>query len=288
MRYSWMQWLLFFFFYCLAGWIWESCYVSVRKKKWVNRGFLHGPWLPIYGFGAVIVLWLTLPVRENIWLTYLVGMVGATILEYVTGAAMEFLFHVRYWDYSNHPLNLNGHICVAVSLGWGVFSVLMVKVIHQPVAGLLLQIPDKLVLVLDIVLLLLFAVDIASSTKAALDLRRLLEKIEESSARVLELERKIQEAAKEAVAIPIKTADRQIQRIAEEKQRMAEEKQRIMEDYAARLQELKAYAAQKQAELTDEGNRRFKRMKALLRRNPYAVSGKYMKSLKQVKEWMKK
>ena len=104
------QWLLFFFLYCFLGWVWESCYVSARQRRWVNRGFLHGPLLPIYGFGAVIILWATLPVRGSLPLIFLLGMLAATALEYVTGAAMEALFKVRYWDYSKQPCNLHGYI----------------------------------------------------------------------------------------------------------------------------------------------------------------------------------
>ena len=72
------QWLLFFFIYCFFGWIWESCYVSVKKRKWVNRGFLHGPLIPIYGFGAVTVLLVVIPVREHLVLVYFLGMAAAT------------------------------------------------------------------------------------------------------------------------------------------------------------------------------------------------------------------
>ena len=56
------QWALLFFFYCFCGWVWESCYVSAKQRHWVNRGFLHGPLLPIYGSGAIIILFATLPV----------------------------------------------------------------------------------------------------------------------------------------------------------------------------------------------------------------------------------
>ena len=59
------QWVLLFFFYCFCGWVWECCYVSLRQRRWVNRGFLHGPVLPIYGSGAIIILFVTLPVELN-------------------------------------------------------------------------------------------------------------------------------------------------------------------------------------------------------------------------------
>ena len=113
------QWILFFMFYCLCGWIWESCYVSAMERRWVNRGFLHGPLLPIYGSGALVILISTIWVKDNLWLVFLFGMIAATVLEYVTGAVMEKLFKVRYWDYSKQKLNLKGYICLTSSLAWG-------------------------------------------------------------------------------------------------------------------------------------------------------------------------
>ena len=80
------------------------------------------PMLPISGFGALAVLISTIRVRDSIPLIFLFGMVGATLLEYVTGAVMERLFNVKYWDYSNQKFNLNGYICLTSSLGWGLFS----------------------------------------------------------------------------------------------------------------------------------------------------------------------
>ena len=61
--------------------MWESCYVSAKRRQWVNRGFLHGPMLPIYGTGAVIILLATIPVRDSLWLVFLLGMLAATALE---------------------------------------------------------------------------------------------------------------------------------------------------------------------------------------------------------------
>lgn len=181
MSYTAIQWLLIFFSYCFLGWVWESCYVSFKQRTWVNRGFLYGPWLPIYGFGAIIILFLTLPVREYLPLIYLFGMLGATALEYVTGAVMERLFHMRYWDYSGHPLNVNGHICLSVSLAWGVFSMLLVRILHPPVEQLILSIPAQLADLLGLCLTVLFTIDTTWSVRAALDMKALMGKLTESS-----------------------------------------------------------------------------------------------------------
>jgi uncharacterized membrane protein len=86
------QWVLLFFFYCFLGWVWESCYVFPLPAAVVNRGFLSGPLLPIYGSGAIIILFVTLPVEDSLPLIFLCGTAAATALEYVTGAVMERLF----------------------------------------------------------------------------------------------------------------------------------------------------------------------------------------------------
>lgn len=192
MLYSQAQWLLFFFLYCFLGWIWESLYVSALKKHWVNRGFLYGPLIPIYGFGAITVLWITLPVRDSLPLIFLLGMLGATVLEYFTGAAMERLFHVRYWDYSNNHFNLNGHICLFCSLGWGVFSVLMVRVLHLPFENAILKVPANIANFVSTALVAAFAMDTTKSVQSALDLRELLKEISEHSAVLSSLEDKLE------------------------------------------------------------------------------------------------
>jgi len=175
------QWVLLFFFYSLCGWVWESCYVSARQRHWVNRGFLHGPLLPIYGSGAIIILLATIPVAEDLRLVWLFGMIAATVLEYVTGAAMERLFKVRYWDYSSQRFNLNGHICLSSSIAWGFFSILMVRFIHPPIARLLAGIPSFCVDPLAHVLTAAFTVDAVRSVQAALDLRDILTRAAEEN-----------------------------------------------------------------------------------------------------------
>ena len=175
------QWVLLFFFYCLCGWIWESCYVSLRQGHWVDRGFLHGPVLPIYGSGAIIILLATIPVAEDLRLVWLFGMAAAPALEYVTGAAMERIFKVRYWDYSSQRFNLNGHICLSSSIAWGFFSILMVRFLHPPVARLLARIPALCVDPLAHVLTAAFTVDAVRSVQAALDLRDMLARLAEEN-----------------------------------------------------------------------------------------------------------
>lgn len=194
------QWIMFFFIYSFIGWIWESCYVSARKRRWVNRGFLHGPILPIYGSGALVILISTLGVRENPWLIFAVGLAAATLLEYITGAVMERLFHVRYWDYSNQKLNLNGYVCVSSSLCWGVFSVLLVRFVHVPLEKLVLDIPLAVTDGISLILTAAASVDLTQSFNEAMDLKRVLVQLEESREQIRKIGEKLKVSSEEALA----------------------------------------------------------------------------------------
>ena len=189
------QWVLLFFFYCFCGWVWESCYVSLRQRRWLNRGFLHGPLLPIYGSGAIIILFVTLPVEDDLRLVWLMGMLAATALEYVTGAVMERLFQVRYWDYSNQKCNLHGYICLSSSIAWGFFSIFLVRFLHPPVGRLLADVPAWLVDPAAIVFTAAFTVDVVRSVQDALDLKEILTRVAEENEDLRRLAKRAEVAA---------------------------------------------------------------------------------------------
>lgn len=225
------QWVLFFFIYSFIGWVWECCFVSVRKRRWVNRGFMYGPMLPIYGFGALAVLISTIRVRDSIPLIFLFGMVGATLLEYVTGTVMERLFNVKYWDYSNQKFNLNGYICLTSSLGWGLFSVLLVKFVHVPIEGAVLKIPTIIAEGIAFVLTVAAAVDVTQSFNDAMDLKRILAQLEESKKQI----RKIQEKLKVASEEFVEDYRQRAGEFVEDYRRRVEEH---VEDYRGRAEEM--------------------------------------------------
>lgn len=177
-EYTLEQWTLTFFLYSFAGWCWEVSLSFATKHRFVNRGFLTGPILPIYGFGALTVLLVCVPVKSSLLLVALSGASAATVLELVTGAVMEALFHVRYWDYSNAKWNLHGYVCAKATLVWAFFSVLIVRVIHPLLRPYLLLIPVGTASVLAGLLTALALADTVISVRHAIDLRTLLESME--------------------------------------------------------------------------------------------------------------
>ena len=133
-----MNWLIIYSFF---GWVWETCYVSVKSGKFVNRGFINGPLCTIYGFGAVSVYVILRPFSDNLLYLYLGGVVVATALEYATAVLMESIFHTSWWDYSDNKFNFQGRICLGASLGWGAFTVILFKVLHPLVESIVILYP---------------------------------------------------------------------------------------------------------------------------------------------------
>lgn len=176
-NYTIWQWLLFFYIYCFIGWVWESSYDSIKAKKFVNRGFLRGPFLPIYGSGAIMMLLVSAPFQANLLLTYIAGVIGATALELVTGIIMLALFKVRYWDYSKKFCNYKGYICLSSSIAWGVFTVILTRYVHKPIEHLILSQPQALVNTITILLTIYIAYDFIMSFHGAFKLQVLFNKM---------------------------------------------------------------------------------------------------------------
>lgn len=168
-----------FFIYSFFGWVWESAYVSIKSRKLVNRGFVNGPLCTIYGAGAVTIYLILRPLRENLALLYLGGVVVATALEYITGWIMETVFHTRWWDYSDKKFNLHGYISLASSLLWGVFSVLLFKLLQPFVSWITSLYPQSVGEVILTVIMILYGVDFVISSHAAFGLSKTFEKAEE-------------------------------------------------------------------------------------------------------------
>ena len=189
--YTGFQWLFLFYFYCFGGWCFESVFVSIKSRKWVNRGFMRGPFLPLYGTGAIMMLVVSMPFVDNVLLTYFAGVIGATALEYVTGVAMEALFKMRYWDYSGRFMNYKGHICLRSSIAWGFFTILMTRVIHRPIEQLMFSLPEKVLHHLTVLLTVYIVADFTLSFKAALDLRDLMVRLVGMKEELLRMQKRL-------------------------------------------------------------------------------------------------
>ena len=166
-----------FYIYSFFGWAFESTYVSLRCRRVVNRGFITGPLCTIYGAGGVLIYLALSQLPDNIFIIYIGGMIVASVIEYFTSLIMEVCFHTRWWDYSNDPLNINGRVCIGASLGWGFFSLLLMKVIHPFVVSVCDLYPVNVGTWGVYVITLVYIVDFCISAKSAVDLSSKLEKL---------------------------------------------------------------------------------------------------------------
>lgn len=233
--YHFREWLSFFYFYCIFGWCFESTYVSLKNRHLTNRGFLKGPWLPLYGSGAILVLWLTLPFQGTPVLVYVVGALGATVLEYVTGEAMVRLFRVRYWDYSDQKFQYRGHICLSSTIAWGFLSLLMVYVVHRPVEQFVFWMHEEVVAVLTFGITVCMVYDFSNAFREAMDLRTMLIQAEQLCA---ELEQRAAEKKRvlEAAAVFAKAAVEE--RMEEQKERAEQSKEQLLQKLEAEIRQL--------------------------------------------------
>lgn len=170
--------LLFFFVYGFLGWCLEVAFAAFKQRQFVNRGFLYGPICPIYGIGVMIVI-LFLDRFSDQWLIlYVASIVLVTLLEWVTGFLLEKIFHARWWDYSNMPLNIGGYVCLLFSLLWGVACVLIVKVIHPIFFKFFGILPKGIGWVILVLLAVVFAADLYLTVAGILKMNRRLANME--------------------------------------------------------------------------------------------------------------
>ncbi len=264
-RYTIAQWLLFFFFYCFVGWCFESAYVSLKKKTFVNRGFMSGPFLPLYGSGAVMMLVVSAPFRHRLAATYIAGMIGATVLEYVTGVVMEALFHVRYWDYSNQRFQYKGYICLSSSVTWGFFTLLLTQVIHKPVEMLICGLPHIVSVVLAFVISVLALDDFVLSFKAAIELKDVLARMEQVREEI--------EKAKGELARLQKRVNEMVAPIAQESAQKKEQLEQWLVDRKEQISSMAESAMQKL------WSRR------IVRGNPGMVSSRFAGGVEELKRF---
>lgn len=203
---------LFFYFYSICGWAGESIYCSVLDRKITNRGFLVGPVCPIYGTGALAMLfslgWIRpifSAVIPSFWgevvsfiLVALIGALVCDVVEYITSFLMEKLFHERWWDYSNRKFNLHGRICLHHSVFWAIGAVFYVYIL-DPFIGrkILALVPDNLKLPILAILTFVMAVDLIGAIINALSIRNLIDKLKVFSENIKKLPDTFSESWKE-------------------------------------------------------------------------------------------
>ena len=170
--------MIYFFTYGFLGWCAEVAYAAVKEKRFVNRGFLNGPICPVYGVGVSAVLLLLEPFENNLVILYVASVIIVTLIEGLTGFALDKIFHHKWWDYSGQPFNIGGYVCPIFSLVWGVACIFIVKVFQPLVYRVAEALPHALGVALIVVLSIVTFADLYVTASGILKFNKRLEMME--------------------------------------------------------------------------------------------------------------
>lgn len=274
----------FFFIYGVLGWCVEVAYAAVKQGEFVNRGFLNGPICPIYGVGVVSVIYCLGEVKGNLVVLYAASVVLVTVIEGITGFVMDRLFHHKWWDYTDQPLNIGGYVCLVFSLIWGVFCVFIMKIFQPVVKGVVIHIPFIIGLIVLIVCAIAMSADLYVTASAVLKLNKKLEAMDKIAAELHELSDRMGENIYENV----KEGMEKEEKLKEKAQYAKEAGRELKAEYDAELRIRREELLAKKEELHARYEKLLKEKgvvgERLLQAFPGMESRKYKAALQELKK----
>ena len=166
-----LKYFYIFIIYSILGWVMEVIIVSTKQRKLTPRGFLIGPWCPIYGFGALSITLLLKKYYNDPIVLFVMSFLLGTILEYLTSYFMEKIFKARWWDYSTHKFHINGRVSLTTSLGFGLLGVILIYLFNPFFLKVVTHIPTPIFNIINIIILIIFICDFILSFKIIYNLK---------------------------------------------------------------------------------------------------------------------
>ena len=163
---------LLFLIYSFMGWCMEVCVSLVTRKKFINRGFLIGPYFPIYGWGAILITLLLSYFTDKPILLFFMAILICGTLEYLTSFFMEKIYHLRWWDYSNKKFNINGRVCLDTIIPFGILGTTIMYVTNPFFLDKLNMIPNNTLNIIFYILFAIFTIDGIISSTTILGIRK--------------------------------------------------------------------------------------------------------------------
>lgn len=247
-----------FMIYAFLGWCMEVAYAALETGKFVNRGFMNGPYCPIYGFGVILVVIVLTPLKGNLLLLFLGSFFLTSLLEFVTGFILEKIFHNQWWDYSDCPFNIKGYVCLKFSVYWGLGCVFIMKLIHPMIVSFIKKVPSDLGLVMIFFFVGIFIVDFWITVLTILKLNRYLKRMDEIAVHIHRISDEIGENIFENVTDLLDRSEKfqmehaeLIEKINEKRSELEEKKISITENLTERAIESKKLYEEKKKKRED-------------------------------------
>ena len=159
-----IEYVLLFLLCCFIGWFWEVVWEFLKNGNLINSGTMHGPWLPIYGSGALIIYLLLYEYKDKKWLIFIGSLVICTISEYLTSMYLEYVYGMSWWNYTDKPFNINGRINLLYSIAFGISGLFVIYKLIPFIKKIIDKYNKKVLTVICIILLTIFTIDFIYST----------------------------------------------------------------------------------------------------------------------------
>lgn len=173
-----------FFIYAFIGWCSEVTYAALETGDFVNRGFLNGPYCPIYGFGITLVIVILIPLKDNLLILYFGSVLVTSVIEFITGYVLEKVFHNKWWDYTDKPFNIMGYVCLKFSLLWGFACTFIVLILHPIIFKVVEIFPFIVGLIILIIIAIIFVIDCGITVATILKFNQRLKLLNEIAEKI--------------------------------------------------------------------------------------------------------
>lgn len=227
-----------FLIYAFFGWCMEVAYAAMERGIFVNRGFLNGPYCPIYGCGMIIVVQVLYPLRDNFAILFIGSFILTSVLEYFTGFFLEKIFHNKWWDYSNLPFNIKGYVCLKFSIYWGLAGMFVIDMVHPVIYGFVKHMPHFIGIIIVSVIMLAFIVDCGITVSTILKFNKRLKMLDEIAQRLHKISDEIGENIYENVENALekteefqKNHEELMLKVANKKEEMKKEREELEHKY---------------------------------------------------------
>ena len=219
-----------FIIYAFIGWCTEVAYAALETGKFVNRGFLNGPYCPIYGVGVLSVLVVLIPLKHNVFILYVGSFLLTSAIEFVTGFVLEKVFHNKWWDYSDMPFNIMGYVCLKFSILWGFACTFIVLIVHPVIYGFIQLIPHIVGVVALIVIMTAFAVDLAVTVSTIVKFNKRLKLMNEIAVKLKRISDDIGENVYENVMEALEKKEKFTDAALERKEKLTDAAEEVKEN----------------------------------------------------------
>ncbi|NLY87097.1 MAG: putative ABC transporter permease [Clostridiales bacterium] len=182
-----METIFYFLIYAVLGWCAEVAFAALRTEKFVNRGYLTGPYCPIYGFGVIFVIYILNDLQNNKLILFIGSILIASLLEFLVGFFFDKVFHQTLWDYKDNPFNIGGYVCLSMSILWGIGCVFVVDYLHVFITKIYVFLPHFISYAFIIIGIISMGIDTIINTSNILKLNKELKRVHEISDRLMRI-----------------------------------------------------------------------------------------------------